>query len=1120
MIFTVPLYARMIPGGKDKPSLCEVQPLFVPYHSEQAELLGQAVSRLGRSIRKTIMHAARIGDADKLAAWAFCPATEERRLTLPITLRRREAQCRFLIITYSVLDRKLAFTPSVPGVWFEILRGQSLKDRAAEVLSHHFREQEKLSDVPIPLENYSIPGKAFVATVDIDVALPRPEPHEKRKVTLAALFATEKMSGAVELSRTGECLNWLYPDDLDRAMERERELEELTRVLSGSDKRPVLLLGPRLSGKTALVHEFIFQKVARRKTIFAEQNNVWQLSPQRIIAGMSVVGQWESRILAIMDEVARRDHILYFDDFLGLYQAGVCASSSLSVAQVMKPRIEGRGFRLLAEMTPEAYRVLQEKDRGLADQFHIIRVSETEREKTLRIMIDALRQHEERLNCAFHIDALPSIIEVQDRYVHDASFPGKAARFARRLAVERCGKTIKREDVLEEFSTVSGFSTAFLDGRHKLTRDEILKGLERGVVGQKSAVNAVAQAICMAKAKMNDPDRPLGAFLFVGPTGVGKTQCAKAAASYLFGSAERLVRFDMNEFVDARSVARLVGTFEEPEGLLTSQIRRQPFCVLLLDEIEKAHPDVFDLLLQVLGEARLTDALGRTADFRNALIILTSNLGAREARTQLGFREEGADDTAVYSDVARQFFRPEFFNRLDKIVPFTRLTREETAAIARRIIWEVMGRHGLRQRSCSLTVDDSAINRLVDAGYDPHLGARALKRVVERQLAQPVATELAASAPGTPMVIKAYGGEMGIITSVQSLVNAGPLPKPHILQSSQDELLSAVDRFLKRSETTVYALKPEEPMVAGQLLPEHHGYVATLEQLNKVQRMRARVPKLSNSLRSAPVRPDVQSKLRFRRRKELGMMEWDGAGNMLQEIMATDSAITAIEEMMGHPVGRTQSREWDASALLQECALLEAMLRSGRPERTLLVFEDKQLSATIRMSFSNMLSSFYRILVDSVAGWKMKFVSIGNSSLCGLLLEGPGITKVLEGESGTHACKTEEEIAVTEMRIKTLCKDDEPDGALSWLQADRSEWIGRMCRGEVCAQDDPLAHGPVLRMYGYQYKASNISLMPEDIGTACDFRTGVVTRNWLKDHAARNMVLGTLALPDELRMEE
>jgi ATP-dependent Clp protease ATP-binding subunit ClpC len=208
----------------------------------------------------------------------------------------------------------------------------------------------------------------------------------------------------------------------------------------------------------------------------------------------------------------------------------------------------------------------------------------------------------------------------------------------------------------------------------------------------------MADVVAIAKARLNDPGRPLGTLLFLGPTGVGKTAAAKALVRYLYGDESRLLRFDMNEYLDASSLARLTGTFAQPDGLLTAAVRRQPYCVLLLDEIEKAHPAVFDLLLQVLGEGRLTDSLGRTSDFTSAVVIMTSNLGTREAAASFGLRPSGASREEACLDAARRLFRPEFLNRIDRLVPFDALGRAQVAAIADRLIADLFRREGLVHR--------------------------------------------------------------------------------------------------------------------------------------------------------------------------------------------------------------------------------------------------------------------------------------------------------------------------------------------------------------------------------------------------------------------------------------
>ena len=273
-------------------------------------------------------------------------------------------------------------------------RGETLPPRASEVLTAHFRakESEEEDDFTDP-EKLSLDGTAWVTPLDVEI-FPAQVLAPPAASRFAFLGESETVDGAAELRRVGRCLDHLYPDDLDRVLLREREMEELTRFLRGPQRRPVLLLGPPLVGKTALLHEYVHRATAARKDPYRVHNNVWLLSPQRLISGMSFVGQWENRLLAILKEARKRDHILYFDDVLGLYQAGRTSQSDLSVAHVLKPYIERREVRLAAEMTPEALRVWRERDRGFADLFQVLPLREPADEETLRILIAVCRQLE------------------------------------------------------------------------------------------------------------------------------------------------------------------------------------------------------------------------------------------------------------------------------------------------------------------------------------------------------------------------------------------------------------------------------------------------------------------------------------------------------------------------------------------------------------------------------------------------------------------------------------------------------------------------------------------------------------------------------------------------------
>jgi len=634
MLFRIPIYVSQNRSGYT------ARPLFNAAPSRTDDNLNRLLTKLSRDIVQNLERLGKLSRHEDAAAWTFSPRIASHRASLAIELRRRVVRVKYFVAAFHHLGRRIAFAPDVPDLWFEIGRNERIEDRAQAALGEYFRKLERDVDdeADVKPESANLAGKAWVQALELSANIPAMVRHEP-KLDFLALFSNAKPDGASELRRVGRCLDWLFPDELDRAVLRDREANELERLLAAGDRRPVLLCGPRLCGKTTIVHECVHRRVSNRKSVHVQKQNVWLVSPQRLISGMSYVGQWEGRLLAILKHSRKRDHVLYFDDLVGLFLAGITSQSSLSAAVVLKPYLERRDVRILGESSPEGLRVLQERDRGFADLFHIIPVREPNDADTLRILIDRQRRLEAKHDCILGLDVLPAVIDLQRRYERTAAFPGKAAAILTRLAIRTTADEAKasamdetgsrplisRDDAFADFAALSGLSLAFLDPKQRLDRDDILEQLQKLVIGQPEATAALADIVSVAKARINDPERPLAAFLFLGPTGVGKTECAKAIARTLFGDADRLLRFDLNEFNQSGAAARLVGTFAQPEGLLTAAIRRQPFAVILLDEVEKAHPEVFDLLLQVLGEGRLTDSLGRTADFTNSIVLLTAD---------------------------------------------------------------------------------------------------------------------------------------------------------------------------------------------------------------------------------------------------------------------------------------------------------------------------------------------------------------------------------------------------------------------------------------------------------------------------------------------------------------
>ncbi len=1009
----VPIYVE-----EQKPQAAGVQhvrpvtlrPLFFARPLEQDVSLQRATARLTNTLREELSRLARFARHEELAAYTFYPQLDETMLEFPIEVGKKRFVLRYLFLILQAFGRRFAWTPSAPEVWVEIARGETVRDRVQEALTEYYRSLERRFGKEFfnPDEN-SVHGKAWITSIEVSIDIPILYTPTVETI-FAAIGDVQEVHGAAELARVGRSLNSLYPDDLDHAINREAEVTELSTLLSAGDQRPVLLIGKRLVGKTAVVHEFVRRRMDRRRASEATLHvaniadlagDIWLVSPQRLISGMAFLGQWEGRLLAILKESQRKHHTLYFDDLIGLFYAGRTSSSQLSVAHVLKPYLERREVRVLAESTPEAFRVLQELDRSFADLFQIVRIEEPNEAKNLHTLLGARRTLERKHDTEFHVDVLPTVVDLTRRYVSDAAFPGKAARLLQSLATKHKLAEVTRADALAEFSASSGLSVSFLDDRSELDYARVIEALSVEVVGQEAAVTACADAVTIAKARLNDSIRPIASFLFLGPTGVGKTQCAKALANYLFGDRERLIRFDMNELASYYSVARLTGTLDAPEGLLTSAVRRSPFAVLLFDEIEKAHPAVFDLLLGVMGDGRLTDARGQLVDFSNTIIILTSNLGAREAASDLGFRQTNRSDASVYRLAAEKFFKPEFFNRLSRVVPFERLSREDVQKIASRLIEDVLNREGLVRRGVKLVVGNGALNLLVEAGYHPQLGARALKRTLERQVTAPIAARLSATPADQPLIVFINDEQGRIKVDACSLTAIETVARGTF--SDTAEFLDRIEDVLIRVEELADRLYPAGEILLGdgQSSMMQMQRLHLRQQLRRVSRMLDRADERHAKQDSGRARNQRAVSSRAKRNVDKGYKRQlakvvAGPVSFDNNLFAHDlhgllKELPAFSESFGDSVDDY------LLDLLNETSLLDAVstiVDRSEPEQTLI--RVKALDATGRTACVQ-LRDLYRTLFEKE--FNCKVVKSEDNSL---LLKGPLAALLAPLEAGTH----------------------------------------------------------------------------------------------------------------------
>ncbi len=819
---TIPILIERITEGSERP-FYSVRPVFFDSYARNAEREDVAVDRLTNAMRFTAIELAKNATHRLLARWSFYPSLVRHHVKLMLRLRKRTFEGKFFFVVFEEFGRKQVCCPKLPDICFELARGESLVTRAQEVLTEHYRKLEK--EGACDPSEAATDGYVRIGEIGMEVKATQRLPDADFRPRFADIQSGERMDGAEEIERVGRCLDRLHPNRLERAILREKDVDKLVDLFSRDKeaRRPVVIVGGSQVGKTAVVHEFVRRRIegATKKKV-AEDGRVWLLNPQRLISGMCYIGQWEERLLSIIREVRKRNHILYFDDLLGIFQAGKSRESELSIGHLLKAQLEEKPFEIVAEATPEAWRKLKELDRGFADLFQVVPMREPTDEETLRILIRVLQEIESERKCRFEPAVLPLVMELQRRFARTRAFPGKAAEQLHQVAASVPEKsTIYARYVRSHFQAKTGIAHLFLDRDSSLDRDSLRDYFDERIVGQEPAVKAMMDAITISKARLNDPGRPLSSMLFLGPTGVGKTECAKAMAEFVFGSAERMLRIDMNEYVGPDAVSRLIGDNSRPRGILTGALQRQPHTVLLLDEVEKAHPDVFNLLLQVLGDGRLTDAGGRTADFCNAVIILTSNLGARQSRMQMGFAPENRDESRVYVEAAEKFFRPEFFNRLDRVIPFHELTREHIEGMVERLAKKAFGRFGFRQRKMMLTVEPAVYDKIVDHGFDPEFGARALRRAIEEHLVQPLAGELARTKVGSLSTVRIVSGEDGnpeleSTAFVEAARHPGCDFAPSFETGRAEAVLEAGHEFLERIGPALDDLDDEEADYAAR----------------------------------------------------------------------------------------------------------------------------------------------------------------------------------------------------------------------------------------------------------------------------------------------------------------
>ena len=545
---------------------------------------------------------------------------------------------------------------------------------------------------------------------------------------------------------------------LDPLVGREDEIQRVIQILGRRRKNNPMLVGDPGVGKSAII-EGIALKIANDDIppVLAGKRLI-SLDLGSIVAGTKYRGDFEKRLKSIIKEVADSpDVILFIDEFHTIVGAGG-ASGSLDAANMLKPALARGDIQCIGATTMDEFRKIVEKDGALDRRFQKIVVEHTDIAQTVSILSRLKTNYEKHHNVKYTDEAIEACVRMSERYITDRCLPDKAidaldeAGSMVRLKNPKKTGRVTAEDVAAVISKMTGIPSGKVAEGEGGKLIKMRQKLQSRIIGQDEAVDKVVRAIQRNRAGIKDPGKPIGTFIFFGPTGVGKTQLAKSLAEYLFDSEDNMIRLDMSEYMEKFNVSRLIGAppgyvGHEEGGQLSERVRRKPYCVVLLDEIEKAHPDVFNLLLQVMDEGRLTDSTGRTVSFRNTIVIMTSNVGSRELDeygSGVGFSTAGKDignnRKNVLEKAVRKAFPPEFINRVDEQVFFSSLTREHIEKIIDIELKELKAR--VSDAGFSLSISNAAKKFVADAGYDPKFGARPLKRAIQKYIEDPVSEKI------------------------------------------------------------------------------------------------------------------------------------------------------------------------------------------------------------------------------------------------------------------------------------------------------------------------------------------------------------------------------------------
>lgn len=778
---------------KDKHSFT-VQPLLFPGDSVTSRRYSKAIQKFKDSLEKLSFSGRdKQQQLTRLLWYTFNPNLKLENRSLEIRTGRDFIKGHFTTVTY----RWRGFIyMTLPLLDYTTILIGSEKEKIVDdfnlvdIIQNFFRSKKKNVDEYLDQKAYLSSAGDFYTEIDHSILLN--EDWVNIQVEQDNFFAIKKnfstFDGKFEIKKVGR--EWKEPKNYYNFESFNNKVKEVENVFHKEKAPCIVIVGPNGSGKSSILQKAIESYntsilsnfTGSKRNLFSQFiTKNWYIDPLRVISGMSIIGEWERRFESILKyakdrqlEQLANDKFLfktirnnpelkeishkilsadriYIRNLVSLFRIGKTSQSNLTLSDVLKPYLENREIGFIGEATQEEWAKVMEIDQRFADLFTIIRVEHPSVSESLRTIMFKRLELEREKNVTFALEAMDYFFTLLFRYSPSNSYLGKGISLLEQISTRYIHITV--HSIQESFKNLYHFREIISNNEIPLQHKDIIHFLDHKIIGQQSAKESIANTIHTVKSNLNEEGKPFASLLFIGPTGVGKTESAKAIAEFLFGSPDSLIRFNMNEYVDYDAVSRLIGDISHPEGQLTSRVRHEKACIVLLDEIEKAHPSIHDLLLQVLGEGRLTDVSGITTDFSNTIIIMTSNLGAEDTGRVVGFQDPNIEHSSIYKKAVEDFFRPEFLNRIDEIVIFHRLTKEELHLISKNKIQSILNREGLVRRLSILNIEESVVEKVALADLELEMGARGLNRNIEKSITYFAANQLVKLNIEQPIII-------------------------------------------------------------------------------------------------------------------------------------------------------------------------------------------------------------------------------------------------------------------------------------------------------------------------------------------------------------------------------